>query len=105
MEFESKLVVSLLGATPIETGKRVWEREQVGPATAWGGVLSTAGGLVFYGDDSGAFAAVNARTGERLWDFQLNVVWKASPMTYLVGGKQYIAVAAERNIVVFGLPE
>ena len=100
-----KLKRKYLRAINIETGERVWEREQVGPATAWGGVLSTAGGLVFYGDDSGAFAAVNARTGEPLWDFQLNVVWRASPMTYLVGGKQYIAVAAERNIVVFGLPE
>ena len=60
---------------------------------------------MFYGDDSGALAAVDATTGEPLWDFQLNALWKASPMTYLVGGKQYIAVAAERNIVVFGLPE
>ena len=100
-----KLKRKYLRAINIETGKRVWEREQVGPATAWGGVLSTAGGLVFYGDDSGAFAAVNARTGEPLWDFQLNVVWNASPMTYLAGGEQYVAVAAGRNIVVFGLPE
>jgi alcohol dehydrogenase (cytochrome c) len=94
-----------LRAIDIETGKRVWEREQVGPARAWGGVLTTAGGLVLYGDDSGAFAAVDAKSGEPLWDFQMNVVWKASPMTYEVGGRQYIAVAADRNIVVFGLPD
>ena len=94
-----------LRAIDIETGKRVWEREQVGPARAWGGVLSTEGGLVFYGDDSGAFAAVDAKTGEPLWDFQMNVVWKASPMTYQVDGRQYIAVAADRNVVVFGLPD
>jgi len=94
-----------LRAIDIHTGKRVWEREQVGPARAWGGVLSTAGGLVLYGDDSGAFAAVDAKTGEPLWDFQLNVLWKASPMTFMVEGKQYIAVAAERNVVVFGLPD
>lgn len=94
-----------LRAIDIQTGKRVWERKQVGQARAWGGVLSTAGGLVLYGDDSGAFAAVDAKSGEPLWDFQLNVNWKASPMTFMVNGKQYVAVAADRNIVVFGLPE
>jgi hypothetical protein len=36
---------------------------------------------------------------------QLNVPWKASPMTYLAGGKQYIAVAGGNNIVAFGLPD
>jgi alcohol dehydrogenase (cytochrome c) len=59
--------------------------------------------LVFYGDDSGALAAVDAKTGEPLWDFQMNVTWKASPMTYAVEGRQYIGVAADRNIVVFAL--
>jgi len=92
-----------LRAIDIQTGRRVWEREQAGPATAWGGVLTTAGGLVFYGDDSGALAAVDAKTGEPLWDFQMNVTWKASPMTYAVEGRQYIGVAADRNIVVFAL--
>jgi alcohol dehydrogenase (cytochrome c) len=61
--------------------------------------------VVFYGDDSGAFAAVDAKTGRPLWDFQFNVLWKASPMTYSVDGRQYVAVAAGRNVVVFGLPE
>ena len=43
-----------------------------GPGGSWGGALSTAGGLVFYGDDGGAFMAVDAKTGERLWRFQAN---------------------------------
>ena len=77
---------------------------QVGPADTWGGVLSTAGGLVFFGDDSGAFAAADAATGTPLWHFHTNERWKASPMTYLVNGKQYVAVAAGSNIVAFALP-
>jgi alcohol dehydrogenase (cytochrome c) len=76
----------------------------VGTAESWGGVLSTDGGLVFFGDDSGAFAAVDAKTGRPLWHFHLNAGWKASPMTYRVGGRQYVAVASGSQIVAFGLP-
>jgi alcohol dehydrogenase (cytochrome c) len=82
----------------------VWEYPQTGPANTWGGALSTDGGLVFFGDDSGAFAAVDAKTGKLLWHFHTSQTWKASPMTYLAGGKQYVAVAAGSNIIAFGLP-
>ena len=92
-----------LRAIDPETGKRVWEVAQTGSARSWGGVLSTAGGLLFYGDDGGAFAAVAADTGRPLWHFQTNVLWKASPMTYMVDGRQYVAVAAGGNIIAFGL--
>ena len=68
------------------------------------GLLATAGGLVFFGEDSGAFAALDAKTGKLLWYFQTNQLWKASPMTYVVNGKQYVAVAAGSNIVSFALP-
>ena len=101
-----------LRAIDIETGKRVWEVPQIGPADSWGGVLSTGGGVVFFGEDSGAYAAVDAKTGKDLWQFQTNDStelgdghsWRASPMTYLAGGKQYVAVAAGPNILCFGLP-
>ncbi len=101
-----------LRAIDIETGKRVWEVPQIGPGDSWGGVLSTGGGVVFFGEDSGAFAAVDAKTGKDLWQFQTNNSselgdghsWRASPMTYLAGGKQYVAVAAGPNILCFGLP-
>ena len=92
-----------LRAIDPETGKRVWEVAQTGSARSWGGVLSTAGGLLFYGDDGGALAAVAADTGRPLWHFQTNVLWKASPMTYMVDGRQYVAVAAGGNIIAFGL--
>jgi len=93
-----------LRAIDLQTGKTVWQYPQIGPGNSWGGALSTAGGLVFFGDDSGAFAAVEAKSGKPLWYFHTNESWKASPMTYLAGGKQYVAVAAGSNILAFGLP-
>jgi len=93
-----------LRAINLETGKIAWEIPQNGTANSWGGVLSTAGGLVFFCEDSGAFAAAESRTGQLLWHFQASENWKASPMTYMVRGKQYVAVAAGSNIISFGLP-
>jgi alcohol dehydrogenase (cytochrome c)/quinohemoprotein ethanol dehydrogenase len=60
---------------------------------------------VFFGADSGAFTAVRADTGDVVWSFQLNAAWRASPMAYSVGGKQYVAVSASRSVVAFALPE
>jgi PQQ-dependent dehydrogenase (methanol/ethanol family) len=94
-----------LRAIDLQTGKIAWEIPQSGAAESWGGVLATASGLVFYCDDSGAFAAVDAATGAPLWNMQLNTEWKASPMTYTAKGTQYVAVAAGGNIVAFGLPQ
>ena len=68
------------------------------------GLMSTAGGLVFYGDCSGAFVAADAKTGKLLWHFNTGLGWKAGPMTYAIDGKQYIGVAAGSTIMVFGLP-
>src|SRR5207253_4199765 len=93
-----------LRAINLETGKIAWEIPQNGTANSWGGVLSTAGGLVFFCEDSGAFAAAESRTGKLLWHFQASENWKASPMTYIVRGKQYVAVSARSNIISFGLP-
>ena len=52
--------------TDIQTGKVVWQVPQSGNVDSWGGVLSTAGNVVFFGDDSGALAAADARTGNVL---------------------------------------
>jgi alcohol dehydrogenase (cytochrome c) len=96
----------VLRAIDIQTGKIVWEIPLLGPTeTNYSGVLSTAGGLVFYGETGGAFAAVNAKTGRTLWHYETNQVWKASPMTYMFDNKQYVAIAVGTNIVSFGLPE
>jgi alcohol dehydrogenase (cytochrome c) len=94
----------VLRAIDPQTGNIAWEVPQIGDGMSWGGVLSTAGGVVFYGDDAGAFAAVNAVTGAPLWHFHTNELWKASPMTYSAHGKQYVAVEAGSEIVAFALP-
>ncbi len=94
-----------LRALNVETGKVAWEVPQVGPPEAnYSGVLSTAGGLVFYGETGGDFAAVDASTGKTLWHFSTGQIWKASPMTYLAGGRQHVAIAAGGNILSFALP-
>jgi PQQ-dependent dehydrogenase (methanol/ethanol family) len=103
-EVRGETPLQYLRAIRLETGKIAWEVAQTGASESWGGILATSTGLVFYCDDSGAFAAVDAATGALLWHLQLNAPWKASPMTYLAGGKQYVAVASGGNVVAFGLP-
>ena len=49
--------------------------------------------------------AVDAANGEPLWRFPTNGLWKASPMTYVFDGRQYIAIASGPNILAFALPE
>jgi quinohemoprotein ethanol dehydrogenase len=72
------------------TQKEVWRVEQPG---AWnGGVLSTAGGLVFEGNGAGTFNAYAADKGTALWSFAAQAGIVAAPMTYSVGGQQYVAV-------------
>jgi alcohol dehydrogenase (cytochrome c) len=94
----------VLRAIDIQTGKVAWEIPQVGPVTSWGGVLSTAGGIVVFGEDSGSLMAADAANGKLLWSFPANNNWKASPMTYMFDNKQYIAVAVGSTIMAFGLP-
>ena len=72
--------------------KQVWAVERPGP---WnGGVLSTAGNLVFEGTASGKFEAYRATTGERLWSTSAQTGVMAGPVTYSANGEQYIAVLA-----------
>ena len=92
-----------LRAIELATGKIAWEYPQTGLAQTWGGVLSTAGGLVFLGDDSGDFTAVDASTGRPLWRFAANQPWHASPMTFTAAGSQLVAIAGGPNILVFGI--
>ena len=93
-----------LKALDIRTGKVVWTVPQPGPAQSWGGTLSTASGLVFFGEEGGQLMAVSASDGKPLWNFATNQLWKASPMTYRFDGEQYIAVAAGSDVLAFALP-
>jgi alcohol dehydrogenase (cytochrome c) len=82
-----------------------WRDPQFGANKGWGGVMSTATGLVVYGDDALNFVAADARTGKPLWHFHLGQLVHASPMSYAVDGKQYFAIAAGSDIFTFALPQ
>ena len=95
-----------LRAVNPETGKIVWQTPQEGPQEAnYTGVLSTAARLVFYGETGGSFAAADSRTGKLLWSFTANEPWKASPMTYMVNGRQFVAIVSGGNVLSFTLPK
>ena len=86
-----------------QNGEVVWEHAMPGPNNMSAGVVTTAGGLVFAGDDSGHLVAFDAKTGERVWRFSMGRTISASPMTYAIDGRQYIAIAAGSDIFNFGL--
>jgi alcohol dehydrogenase (cytochrome c) len=92
-------------ALDIQTGNTIWDYPQVGNGRSASGTLSTDGGLVFFGEDSGLFTALDAKTGKPLWHFAVNDNFRASPMTYMVGGKQYVCIAAAAGFVSFALPD
>jgi alcohol dehydrogenase (cytochrome c) len=94
----------VLLAYNLETNSFVWKYPQVGTAHSQGGTVSTAGGLLFFGDDANSFEALDAKSGKPLWHFNTGQTFTASPMSYAVEGKQYVAVASGSDIFSFGLP-
>ena len=96
-----------LRAIDVQTGEIRWEVPMSIKDTmeSWPGPLAPAGGLVFYADNEGYLCAVDARTGRQLWHFNMGQRVVASPMTYSVDGKQYIAIATATQIFSFGLFE
>jgi alcohol dehydrogenase (cytochrome c) len=81
-----------------------WRYPQVGTGHSEGGTMTTAGGLVFFGDDAQSLEALDAGSGKPLWHFNTGQDFSASPMSYAVRGRQYVAVAAGSNIFSFALP-
>ena len=90
-------------AIDIQTGNTVWDYPQTASGRSAAGTLSTNGGLVFIGEDGGIFTALNGKTGKVLWHFPLNQGFRASPMTYMVGGTQYVAIAGPAGFFAFAL--
>ncbi len=86
------------------TGTLRWRYTLGGDGESWAGTMSTAGGLVFLGNDDEGFEAVDAKTGESLWQFRVGQGMHASPMSYAVSGKQYVAIAAGGDLFSFDLP-
>ena len=82
----------------------VWRYPQIGKSYSMGGVMSTATGLVFFGDAAESFEAVDGTTGKPLWHFNTGQRLHASPMSYAVAGKQYVAIASGTDLFAFALP-
>jgi alcohol dehydrogenase (cytochrome c)/quinohemoprotein ethanol dehydrogenase len=81
----------LLAWDPVQQ-KQAWAIERPGP---WnGGILATAGNLVFEGTAGGKFEAYRADNGQKLWSFEAQTGVIAGPVTYTVNGEQYVAVLA-----------
>ena len=81
--------VGRLTAVSGTTGEILWTHDQ---RTALGSVLATGGGLVFVGDLHRYFKALDAETGDLLWEIPLSAPVSGYPISYSVDGKQYIAV-------------
>ncbi|MGH9684362.1 MAG: pyrroloquinoline quinone-dependent dehydrogenase [Candidatus Acidiferrales bacterium] len=94
----------ILLAFDLDTDKFAWRYPQEGFGHSSGGTMTTAGGLVFFGDDAETFEAVDARSGEPLWHFRTGQSIHASPMSYAINGKQYVAIASGNDLFTFGLP-
>jgi len=92
----------LLAISP-QDGQVMWRYPQTGNGSSWGGTLTTAGRLVFFGDDSNSFEAVDGASGRMLWHFNTGQRFRASPMTYEIDGVQYVVIAAESDIFSFAL--
>ena len=84
--------IGAMRAVNPKTGKIVWEVPNNAPL--WGGVLTTAGNLVFWGTPEGFLKAADATTGKVVWEFQTGSGVVAPPVTYDIDGEQYIAVVS-----------
>jgi len=71
----------------------------------WGGVLTTAGDVVFSGGKEGYFFALDARTGELLWKASVSGQVNAGAMSYSVNGRQYVTIAAGSSLFAYALPQ
>ncbi len=84
--------IGAMRAVDPKSGKIVWEVKNSAPL--WGGVMATAGDLVFYGVPEGYLKAVDAKSGKELWQFQTGSGIVAPPITWEEGGEQYVAVVS-----------
>jgi len=94
----------ILLAYDLDTSSIRWRYPQANGRWSAAGTMATSTGLVFFGDNSESFEAVDARTGKPLWHFNTGQPLHASPMSYAVNGKQYIAIAAGSDVFSFALP-
>ena len=87
-----------------ETGKTVWDFK-LSQGSNNNGVMATGGGVLFAASREGNLIALDATTGKSLWRYQTGSNMSASPMSFAVDGRQYVAVASGDSIYCFALPE
>ena len=94
-------------ALDIKTGKARWEHEYPNlngaPSTLGPGLLSTAGNLVFTGDDQGNLIAYSADQGKILWHFRAGAAQSNGPITYMQDGHQWVVLAAGDTLYAYTL--
>ena len=90
-----------IGAFDPHTGEKKWEFKE--NDARFNGVLSTASGLLFSGAVDGYFYALDAGSGELLWRMSLAGEITSGPMTYSIGGKPYVTVAAGNIVFAFSV--
>lgn len=91
-------------AIDVATGRIRWQKKVPGQLM-FGGAVATAGDLVFFGQSQGLLDAVDAETGELLWQFQVGKGALGPPITFQVDRHQRIAVASRQGLTMFGLAE
>ena len=84
--------IGTLKAIDPDTGEWKWEYKNDAPL--WSGVMTTAGGLVFFGTPEGEFIALDDETGEKLWSFQTGSGIVGQPITWEMEGEQYVSIAS-----------
>ena len=86
-------------AISVETGRTLWTYDQRAAVMS---LLSTGGGLVFGGDTNGRFRALDAATGEVLWEINLGSPVSGYPISFAVDRKQYVAVSTGSSLTAAG---
>jgi alcohol dehydrogenase (cytochrome c) len=95
---------SALRAIDPKTGEIRWEQKVGTPNFA--GVMTTATGLVFTGDNDGNFIAFESKTGKRLWSYRTGSrIYGAGAISYMLDGRQYILIPSGVTVMAFALPE
>ena len=95
---------SAIRALDYKTGKLAWNHE-LGDGESIAGILTTAGHLLFTGDNAGNLLALDPASGKTLWHLNVGGHLVASPMTYQLGGRQYLIIPIQDTLYAFALPE
>ncbi len=103
MEFKDDGRFGTFTAVDAATGRIRWQHKVKAPLIT-GGALATAGGLVFFPEPA-YLNALDAETGKPLWRYELDKGYMGPPITFMVDGKQRVAVTSTRGVTVFGLRE